>query len=275
MRAFLTLTLLMFVFVGPVLATSQELLSENPDPGTPTESGNVPIWQGPMRAVLYDNGPFVTHPGGGAGGADESRLQSTSLGMNTLGFGHQVLNDNRIADDFIVPPGETWDISAITFFAYQTGAPTTSTMTAVHFEVWDGIPGVSTRLFGDMTTNRMVSSTWTNCYRVSETTIGSTLRAIMANFCSPLGTLQLTEGQYWLAWQTDGTLSSGPWAPPITILGQASTGDGLQAISGGSYAPVTDSGSATPQGFPFIIEGSTGPVSVDDSSWGAVKALYH
>ena len=27
----------------------------------------------------------------------------------------------------------------------------------------------------------------------------------------------LTEGTYWIDWQTGGTLASGPWAPPIAI----------------------------------------------------------
>ncbi|MEZ4642505.1 MAG: hypothetical protein R3E31_07155 [Chloroflexota bacterium] len=36
--------------------------------------------------ILYDNGTLVNSPGTGAGGADESVLQSTSLTMNTLGL---------------------------------------------------------------------------------------------------------------------------------------------------------------------------------------------
>ena len=79
------------------------------------------------------------------------------------------------------------------------------------------------------------------------------------------------EGTYWVAWQTDGTLSSGPWAPPVTILGQTTTGNGQQSITGGPYAPVSDVGG---QGFPFIIEGQSGPISVESSSWTQVKALY-
>jgi hypothetical protein len=275
MRAFLTVALLLpFVIVGPVLASSREDVG-SAVPETPTDPGNAPIWQGPMTAVLYDNGPLVTNPGGGVGGADESVLQTISLGMTTLGFGHQVFNDNRVADDFTVPVGDTWDITNITFFAYQTGSSTTSTMTAVHFEIWDGMPGVGTLVFGDMTTNRLLATSWSGIYRVTETTTGSaTDRPIMANVASPLAPLQLGEGTYWLAWQTDGTLGSGPWAPPVTINGQATTGNGMQSIAGAAYAAVTDGGSLTGQGFPFIIEGSTGPVSVEPSNWAAVKALY-
>jgi hypothetical protein len=270
MRAFLTvLFILPFVIVGSVYASSRETV-DNAVSTTPVDPGNGPVWPGPSTAVLFDNGPLVTHPGGGFNGADASALQ-TAIGMGTYGFGHQVLNDNRIADDFTIPAGETWDITDITFFAYQTGSTTTSTITAVHFEIWDGIPGASTLLFGDMATNRLVTTTWSGIYRVLDTGLTASNRPIMANTCSPMGSLQLGEGTYWIAWQTDGSLSSGPWAPPVTILGQTTTGNGMQSLAGAAYAPVIDVGG---QGFPFIIEGTNGPISVEPSTWAQIKTLY-
>lgn len=275
MRAFLSIIFLLpLIITGTVLANAREDMN-NAIPDRPIPPGDAPIWSGPTRAVLHDNGPFVTHIGTGVGGADESVLQSVTLLMNTLGFGHQVLSDNRVADDFTIPDGETWDISQITFFAYQTNSPTSSTITAVHFEIWDGVPGTGTLVFGDMATNRLVGSAWTGVYRVSETSIGtSSARPIMANICSPMAPLQLSGGTYWIAWQTGGTLSSGPWAPPITITGQGNTGNGRQSLAGGAYDPVTDSGNLAPQGFPFVIEGSTGPISVEPTTWSNIKALY-
>ena len=63
-------------------------------------------------------------------------------------------------------------------------------------------------------------------------------------------------GTYWLDWQSDGTGGSGPWAPPIAILGQNTTGNGLQSLDGGvTYGLAEDSGSLTQQGFPFVIYG--------------------
>ncbi len=38
----------------------------------------------------------------------------------------------------------------------------------------------------------------------------------------------LAQGTYWVQSATDGSLASGPWAPPITILGQTTTGNALQ-----------------------------------------------
>ena len=74
----------------------------------------------------------------------------------------------------------------------------------------------------------------------------------MANVTTAV--VSLGEGTYWINWATDGSASSGPWAPPVSILGSTTTGDGLQSTdSGASYAPVVDVGG---QGFPFIVEGT-------------------
>ena len=89
----------------------------------------APVWSGP-RAELFDNGPVLTHTGTGVGGADESWLQTT-LGMGIYGFGHAQSAGYRVADQFTIPAGETWDITNVTFFAYQSFAGTTSTMTVL------------------------------------------------------------------------------------------------------------------------------------------------
>lgn len=219
---------------------------------------NAPLWEGP-EALLYDNGPLVTHPGGGAGGADASALQ-VSLGMNTLGAGHQWTLGYRIADDFAVADPAGWDIQTITFFAYQTGSTTTSTITGVYVQIWDGSPDnpASTIVFGDLTTNRLQSTAWSNIYRASDTNLTDANRPIMADVAT-IGTT-LPAGTYWLDWATAGSLSSGPWAPPISILGQITTGNALQYTT--AWAPLLDTGTSTQQGFPFIIEGLVVPVEL-------------
>ena len=225
------------------------------DPQHERSVGFVPnddIWQAPEAgAVLYDNGPLITCPGCGAGGADVSQLQDQTLGLNTFGYGHQVVNNNRVSDDFTVPAGETWNIGQITFFAYQSFAGNVSTITAVNLQIWDGVPGEpgSTVIFGDPVTNRLADTSWTNIYRTLETDLTNADRAIMANVVA--ADVELGAGTYWLDWQTDGSEPSGPWAPPISILGQADTGNARQSVEGGPYDPIEDVGN--PQGFPFII----------------------
>ena len=257
------------VLVSALVAAPAMVLSQAAEIALP-DGGVVNVIPGsaPEAAptALWDNGPLVNSVGTGAGGADESVLQTVALSMNTLGFGHQVAFDNRVADDFTVDePG--WIIDTIDFYAYQTGSPTTSTMTAVNLQIWDGDPSAGgSVIFGDVSTNIMTATAFTNIYRVTETTGGAANRPIMVQTVD-LGGLELAPGTYWLDWQTDGTLGSGPWAPPVTITGTANTGDGLQSLDDGvTWTPANDSGQGTPQqAFPFVINGDlafTNPLEV-------------
>jgi hypothetical protein len=206
-------------------------------------------------AVLYDNGPLVNSPGTGAGGADESVVESP---LTTFGFAHQIASDAWVADDFVVPSGG-WDITKFVFYAYQTFSPTTSTMNDVRFIIYDGIPGEpgTNVVWGDASTNRLTSTIWSDIYRVNTT--GNTDRPIMENTCE--ASISLPAGTYWVAWQTGGTLGSGPWAPVITITGQPNTGNGIQYFNG-SWSSTQDN--TYTQGFPFVIYGAA-PVPV--SNW--------
>jgi hypothetical protein len=208
---------------------------------------------GNPQSVLWDNGPLMTNPGA-CGGMDASRLQ-TNLSMNTLGFGHQFSLGYRMADDFTVSGPESWYIQQITFFAYQSNAPISpSPITAVYYQIWDGPPNdpLSNIVFGDLVTNRLLSSVTPNLQRDSGTNLCANNRYIFANVAS--AGVALAPGTYWIDWTTDGNPSySGPWAPPITILGETTTGNALQYTT--DWAAALDSGTLTQQGLPFVIEG--------------------
>jgi hypothetical protein len=221
--------------------------------GAPPALDGVPLFAFP-KGVLWDNGPLITHPGE-CGGMDASRLQS-DLSMNTLGFGNQLAVGNHMADDFSITDPLGWEIDQITFFAYQTNAPATSTITGVYYQIWDGPPDdpASHIVFGDLATNRLISTAFTLIQRDSVSNPCTNARYIMANVAS--AGVTLPPGTYWIDWMTDGSLSSGPWAPPITIAGLTTTGNALQyTTSSGAWGPANDSGTLTQQGMPFIIEG--------------------
>lgn len=251
---------------------SSEIVNINEVLNNPTlNTSNYQFPTGVGAGVLYNNGTLANSPGTGAGGLDESILQNTSLGLNLLGFGHQLVAGNRIADNFTIS-GNDWTIDTITFYAYQTGA-TASTMTAVNLQIWDGVPGDpgSAVIFGDETTNIMSSTVNSNILRVTEATTGTaTNRQIAASTVDV--NIVLSAGTYWLDWQTDGTEASGPWAPPITITGQAATGDGLQSIAG-VWAPALDSGTNDQQGFPFVINGTSIIVPIPAYNWIGLSLL--
>jgi len=217
---------------------------------------------GSMGNVLVDNGPLINGVGTGSGGADESILQSTSLNMTSIGLTCSVAAGFRLADDFTLNEDAT--ITDIIFFAYQTGSTTTSSFTAINLRIWDGVPDMpgSNILFGDTTTNLLSNTEFSNIFRVTETTGMSTARPIMASTAT--FSVDLPAGTYFLDWQLDASLASGPFCPPITIAGQTTTGDAFQSDAAGTnFVPANDGGTLTTQGFPFMILGSTaapGPV---------------
>ncbi|MDP8235065.1 MAG: S8 family serine peptidase [Candidatus Erginobacter occultus] len=207
--------------------------------------------------LLHDNGSIVTHPGGGAGGADVSVLQAV-LGLSTYGFGHQISAGYRVADDFPVPEPDGWYIQSLTFLPYQTGSGLESTITGVRLQIWDGVPGDpgSSVVFGDLTTDRLAYSIWSEVYRTRDDQLDNTQRPMMA--AAAVVNTHLPPGTYWLDWTVGGSLASGPWAAPITILGQTTTGNARQFIEG-SWSDALDGGTGTSQGFPFLVRGRVVP----------------
>lgn len=220
----------------------------------PSEPESAPTALFAPQAVIYDNGPLVNCPGCGVDGADVSSVQ-TSLDLSTYGFGHSLAQGFRVADDFTVPP-PGWAIDQITFYAYQTGSTIVPTIDLVNFQIWNGPPNDpgSQVVYGDVVTNRLVSSQWAGIYRTLDTDMLATNRPIMADSVT-VGWF-LAPGTYWLDWQTGGTLSSGPWAPPITVSGTITTGNGLQySPTTSTWSDVTDFGTGAQQGLPFLIHG--------------------
>jgi len=217
-------------------------------------AGPVAYWSYP-EAVLWDNGPLVTHPGGGYNGEDASVLQ-TALGLSTYGFGNQFSYGYRMSDQFTVTDPGGWQLDTATFFAYQTGTygyPPASTLTGAYLQIWDGPPWAGgSVIWGDLVTNVMVSTAWPEMYRVLDTAMLNTQRPPMTAVAAV--NLVLPPGTYWLDWTINGSGSSGPWAPPISIVGETTTGDAYQYTT--AWALAVDTGLATPQGMPFILEGS-------------------
>jgi len=257
-RFWLSCAIALTALVGApqLFAQARDDVSAGAAPAGPPYNGNVPMQPTVIDAIFDERAQLITHPGAGAGGADESRLQSTSLGMTSLAFNSNFAGGFRLADDFTVPAGGAV-ISAVTVYAYQTGSTTTSTFNALRFQIWNGDPSLpgSAVVFGDTTTNRFSSTAFTNIYRTSETSVGNSTRPIMAVTASGLG-IALPAGTFWLDYSTSGTLASGPFNPPKTILGQAVTGN-AQQFTAGVWVPLNDGGTGTPrQGLPFTLQGA-------------------
>jgi hypothetical protein len=249
--------ILCFAAISFAKDAARDEVRENLRAGTFVPNQGEPQWQ-PEGAVLFDQSQLVNNPGGGFGGADGSMIES-ALGHTLFGWGHQVVNTNSMADDFTIPAGQEWNITTMTTWAYQTGSTTTSTITEVRIQIWNGNPmSGGTVIWGDMTTNRMASTTFASIYRTTQADPLNTQRPLMRQV-SNIGTT-LTAGQYWVQWMSNGTLASGPWCPPVTILGQAVTGDALQNIGGTTWGAALNG--TSPNGAPFVLEGAIVPVEL-------------
>lgn len=213
---------------------------------------------------LFVSGPIITNPGAGVGGADVSALQ-TNLGMSTFGAGVQQTVNNRMSDVFEVDGN--WTIDTMTFFVYQTGSPPTSSITGATVRVWNTAPNAGGNvIFGDATTNRLVSTQFTGIYRTLDTDLTNNQRPIMEAVVDLEG-LQLAPGSYWVDVSFSGSLASGPWMPPISILGETTTGSVSWQFIGNDniWQAWIDTGTDTRQGMPFVVTGSSG-ASCDNPS---------
>ncbi len=271
------IALAVLLLATPALATEEamETIFNSPGP-TWEQQPVVPIPPpAPDNVICYDNGPLITHPG--ACGTNSDSWLQTALGLNVYGFAHQPPTF-RVADDFtLTAPCE---VGALYFYAYQTGAGTTSTITGVNFRVWGAAgPGIGTPILDCSGVNTMAATNFAGIHRSLDTAPCATNRNQMEQVCIPCGALNLAAGTYWLDWQTTGSLSSGPWAAPVTILNQCnSPGSNGKQYNGTSWVPVLDSGlnppcGGSPQDFPFKIEGVQATPTAP-STWGTIKNLY-
>jgi|GEM_PF-804180 len=209
------------------------------------------------RAVIWDNGPIITAQGVGSNGSDYSELQDASLGMGTYGIGCQISAENTLADDFEITGWH--NLAYITFYAYQTGSGPPSTITDVRFQIYDGDPSVGGEvIFGDLTTNRLLSTQWSNIWRVLES--GPTENRPIMEVVADANCCYLTTGTYWVEFQMEGSGASGPWCSAVTIPGISNTGNAMQHTASGIWEPIIDVGT---QGIPFTIDAYLGGPEYD------------
>ena len=218
--------------------------------------------------VLYNNGPFISDLGAGFGGADASVLRDS---MTSYGSNFNTSLDYSVADDFVVPTGEIWDLTGVQFYGYQTNSTLTSTFTSLKVQIWNGRPGDlgASVIWGNWSDNLLETGTFSGVYRVLSGALTATDRPIMSLNGAVIPTL--TAGSYWIQWGTTGSLVSGPWAPPITIPGQSTTGNARQ-YSNGSWVDANLS-PGFQQDFPFQILGDVSAVPEPGSVLGTLLLI--
>ncbi|HAU91966.1 MAG: PEP-CTERM sorting domain-containing protein [Oceanospirillaceae bacterium] len=208
-----------------------------------------------QAALLYSNGPVV----------DGSGLSVLAPTANVLGFGAQTINANAVADDFSIAVGESWTITDLDFFGYQTSA-SAFTFESVNWSIVSGDVNTGTVIASDTS---LVTNGGLQGYRVSSDTSATNRGIFLAN--ADIDDLFLGAGDYWLRWSLTGSDSfSGPWVP---VVSDARTGNAQQSIAGGLFDTLTDSGNQLTVELPFSVNGSATTNEVSSPSVLAIFGL--
>ncbi len=236
---------------------------------------------GALFAQTYDNGPLATGTTAKNGTVAPSSTQWSELqndaGVTTIanvvrGFAGYKSNVNGVAldfglaDDFTVPAGETWSLTSLDVFAYQSSyAGLTSPFTQMYIRIWDGPPGGegSNIIAGDLTTNVLTGSVLAGLYRISNTIIPPTPTTLLRRIWTTTGTItkQLTAGTYWIEWQFPMPDNQAAFFPSVTIVDKRFL-PGMNAkvrIGTSTWINVLDSSTTpipaniVPQDMPFIL----------------------
>jgi hypothetical protein len=218
--------------------------------------------------LLYSNGAIstgVTHAATSTAapvGYTWSELQTpaTTLGFSAV-YNNALTSNLALADDFVVPVGQTWNLTNVNVYGYQTGyVGATVPIDVLRIRIWNGDPslGTSTVVYGDMTTNVLnaAGSGEEFVYRVAAAT--GTTRKIW-RFNAAIST-SLTAGTYWLEYQVHATNDGAIFVPPVTILGtQSDPSWTAKQRNATTWAGLIDAGSTFNKAMAFqLIDSALG-----------------
>lgn len=238
---------------------------------------------GKINAQQYVNGNLstgatsisgVAAPAGTTWSECQNPTGNTNIANTNAGYGAQIVNNYSVADDFVVPTGgPSWNLTKITVYAYSTGyTGSTSPFNDLRIRIHNSSPlaGPTTIVFGDLTTNRLSSSSNSNMYRIFNTVVApvtapGTTRIIWKLEANV--SVTLAPGTYWLEYST-GTALTSNFTPPSTPVG-VRTVAGYNALqnAAGTWSALVDDGQgpsapqSVPVDFPFTIDYTTGACS--------------
>jgi hypothetical protein len=236
--------------------------------------------------VLWDNGPLITGTvtrnngtaGGGPGvvapaGNFWSELYQGNSSAGSTASPSGATGAFRLSDNFVLSADST--VNTVTAFAYVTGTNDATVFSVGNIRIWNGAPNAGgSVIFGDTTTDRLISSAATNIYRVF-----STDNALIGGIASPPGTtrrvksavfdiggLNLPAGEYWVDYQISSPTTAAVFHPTVTLTtarGPAGA-NAIQFTTTPGWAPVLDTGDPATladiaQELAFKVEGTVVP----------------
>lgn len=231
--------------------------------------------------VLHNNGEFITGattesgveaPEGTVWSENSHDTDNLTESNTILGYG-ATFPQVRLADNFTIPEGETWIISSVSVWGFFSGwsAPQSPFSGGV-LQIWNGVPGEegSTVIFGDLTTDRLISSTDSNVYTINNTVAPSpgvtpnTTRKLWENKLSVAPSLTLGPGTYWIDFATTIYGNSGQFYRNVVTPGsRTQKGWDARAYTSATdtWIAITDNGRPSsapdvPQDIAFNVNGT-------------------
>jgi subtilisin-like proprotein convertase family protein len=174
------------------------------------------------------------------------------------------LGSSRVADDFTVPAGQVWNLSKLNFYAVVLPpAPATSPITAVRVVIRSASPvGASTVLFGDLTTNRLSATSFSNIYTIANSQVPAPGTVPNQNFVvwkveADVATT-LNAGTYWIEWQIVGAPGQRVFALMSQPVGARTAPgyNGVGTFNNGPWTPTIDNGTngASPVPVDYVFD---------------------
>lgn len=262
---------------------------------------------------IYTNGPLSTGavslggtsaPAGFTWSEVQNNTGSTTESNTNAGFGalfnNAGTNSLQLADDFVVPAGQVWNISSFDFYGYKTGYTGTAVpVDQARIQIFSSDPSVAGAISvaGNMTTNVFdaANSGVTDMYRI----FNSFVVIPPATSASAPGTTRkiwryrgnlaatLPAGTYWVVFQFHDTAETASFFPPVTITGSrgaatanakqnvvASTATGavlgwVNVVDGGNPATAPDYN----QDFPFLINGTVTTLGISEYDFSSAISI--
>ena len=170
-----------------------------------------------------------------------------SGGVANTNSGYTANGTFSVVDDFVVPTGQTWNLTKVYTYGYLTGSTgTTSPLALLRVRIHSGNPslGPTTIVFGDLTTNRLTAATDALMYRIFNTVVPAPAATTTTRKIWKLEaaiSVSLPAGTYWIEFQDDAGFV--PASTPVGVR----TLPGYNALQGNSgvYTALQDAGNPT------------------------------
>jgi hypothetical protein len=183
-----------------------------------------------------------------------SELQA---GNTSMGFaGTETFS---LADDFIVPAGEKWNVNKINFYIYKSNHEgNESPVVNIGYEIYSANPSTAgaTKIYGDITVNKYSAGIDSKMYRIANTTGSSNTARKIFKITATAADLELPSGTYWIKWKTtaiDKTIAH--YHPANTVVGSAGLVT-FNAIQFTGEWKVLENGKGNKVDFPFELIGT-------------------